>query len=99
MCSKSEEWPVGLRAWLVGQLAPSGGTVAEPVVREASLFADEDRGWHALTTGPRDVPYWTLVEQLADAAEAYRQNPLAFRIVELTTDYALGRGLRLRAAD
>jgi hypothetical protein len=93
---------VGLRAWLSGQVVgddkPKTVTAGE-AAREADLFADEDRGWRGISGGPRDVPYWTLVEQMADAAEAYRQNPLAFRIVELTTDYALGRGVRLQSPD
>lgn len=101
---------MGLRAWLVDQLASrpkdlipaaTGEEAASSPegVREAGLFADEDRGWRAFAGTPRDLPYWTLAEQMADAAEAYRQNPLAFRIVELTTDYTLGRGVRLRSPD
>lgn len=73
------------------------GDLVAARVREAASFAEEDRGWRPLGPTGRDVPYATLVEQLADAASAYRTNPLAFRIVELTTDYVLGRGVRLRA--
>lgn len=87
---------MGARGWLVDRLF--GDVVAERV-REASLFAGEDRGWRTLTDTPRDQPYHALLETLADSAEAYRQNPLAHRVVELTTDHVLGRGARLRSAD
>lgn len=88
---------MGWRDWVMDRWF---GDVLAARVREAVDFAAEDRGWRALAgAGPRDVPYATLVERLADAAEAYRANPLAHRIVELTTDYVLGRGVRLRSPD
>ena len=67
---------------------------------EAVTFAESDRGWRALATGGRrDVGPGELRESLALADEAYRNNPLAFRIVELGVDFVLGRGLTLRADD
>src|SRR5919198_544614 len=85
------------REWIVGRWF---GDVVEARVREAVSFAEEDRGWRSLgAAGARDLPYGQLAEQLADSAEAYRNNPLAYRIVELTTDYVLGRGVRLRCED
>ncbi len=94
---------MGLRGWLSSLARSSDPAPSEEagpgLAREGISFADEDLGWRVLSGGPRDVPYWTRVEQLVDAAEAYRQNPLAFRIVELTTDYTLGRGVRLQSPD
>ncbi len=74
------------------------GEEREERAREASL-AEEDRGWRAIAGpgGPRDVAYGDLLESIRDAAEAYRVNPLAYRIVELTSDHVLGQGMRLRA--
>ena len=88
---------MGWRDWVIDHWF---GDVLGARVREAVDFAAEDRGWRALAgVGPRDLPYPTFVERLTDAAEAYRENPLAHRIVELTTDYVLGRGVRLRSPD
>ena len=86
----------GWRDWLAERCF---GDLIAARVQEAAQFADEDRGWRSLTGTTRDVPYSTIAEHLADSAEAYRINPLAHRVVELTTDYVLGRGLTLRAAD
>ncbi|HEV8633340.1 MAG TPA: hypothetical protein VG370_03740 [Chloroflexota bacterium] len=88
---------MGWRDWVVDRLCPD--LVAERV-REALDLAAEDRGWRALAgAAPREVPYRTVLDRLNASAEAYRENPLAFRIVELTTDYVLGRGIRLRSPD
>lgn len=68
-------------------------------VAEATL-AEEDRWWRSLTkAGEKDVTPTSLKDQLEQSLEAYRSNPLAFRIIELTTDYVLGRGIALLARD
>ncbi len=68
-------------------------------VAEATL-AEEDRWWRSLTkAGEKDVTPTSLKDQLEQSLEAYRSNPLAFRIIELTTDYVLGRGIALRARE
>ncbi|MCI0521836.1 MAG: hypothetical protein L0Z70_16445 [Chloroflexi bacterium] len=46
-------------------------------------------------TAPRDRRGYDRQAVLADALEAWRQNPLARRIVELTTQYVVGGGLSL----
>ncbi len=40
-----------------------------------------------------------LVEQGRDSLDAYRVNPLAFRIVELCKNYVLGRGVQVGSHD
>ncbi|MBI4317390.1 MAG: hypothetical protein HY675_02780, partial [Chloroflexi bacterium] len=69
-------------------------------VREASL-AEEDRLWRSIsaTVGTRDLSYRELVDQMDDSVEAYRVNPLAYRIVELTCDFVLGRGMTVATED
>ena len=76
------------------------GDVIERRVREASL-AEEDRLWRSIssTVGTRDMNYRELVDQMNDSVEAYRVNPLAYRIIELTTDFVLGRGMRVVSPD
>jgi hypothetical protein len=89
---------MGWRDWMIDRLCRDAVAAR---VREALDLAGEDRGWRAL--GPREpareVAYRTLLDRLHAATEAYRENPLAFRVVELTTDYVLGRGIRLRSPD
>ncbi|MHB1415431.1 MAG: hypothetical protein ACYC1C_09275 [Chloroflexota bacterium] len=68
--------------------------------QEAVTLVEEDRLWRAVTTsGQRELPWTQTQEQMLDATEAYRANPLAFRIVELTADHVLGKGLRLKCSD
>jgi hypothetical protein len=85
------------RDWLADRLCRD---LVAARVREALDLAAEDRGWRPLAAiPPREVPHRTLLDRLHASAEAYRENPLAFRVVELTTDYVLGRGIRLRSPD
>lgn len=67
-------------------------------VSEATCEQDE-RWWRSLNVrqGVKDVTYADFLDQQRDALEAYRANPLAFRIVELMTDYVLGRGVAVAA--
>ena len=68
--------------------------------REATTLAQEDRLWRSVsTTGLLEPPWVEQQEIMLDATEAYRANPLAFRIVELTADHVLGRGVKLKAPD
>ncbi len=87
--------PYGLRErvarWLFND-------VIQERVREAVNLSEEDRYWRSLTAGgTRDVSFAAHLENLNDSVEAYRSNPLAFRIVELMVSFVLGRGLRLSA--
>jgi hypothetical protein len=81
------------------ETGPAGGGFDTSPAREASGTADDDRGWRPLAApaGSRDMEAGDRREAMRDAAEAYRVNPLAYRIVELGTDYVVGEGLRLAA--
>lgn len=65
------------------------------------FLADEADGasrsdaWGLLpdTHAPNDLPWAARQANLADAFSAWRTNPLARRIVALTTDYVLGDGI------
>lgn len=74
-----------------------GGEI-ERRVQEATA-GQEDRWWRSLDVrqGVKDVSFADLLEQQQDALEAYRANPLAFRIVELMSDYVLGKGVQVAA--
>lgn len=80
---------------------PTGDPIpVEAVLEAATDLAEEDRRWRALSAGGGLEPAWTEVQQtMLAAAEAYRANPMAFRIVELTADHVVGKGIRLKASD
>ncbi len=48
------------------------------------------RGWQSLTGRPQDYDAGTIVELYNDALEAWRKNPIAWRIISITTDYVIG---------
>lgn len=62
-----------------------------------SRVSDKDTGWHAMSGRDRDQPWSDHLTQLNDALEAWRKNPLARRIVALTTDYVVADGITLSA--
>ncbi|MDA8218219.1 MAG: hypothetical protein M0Z94_11445 [Dehalococcoidales bacterium] len=79
---------------------PAPQSSPDPQPAQEATLAEEDRLWRAVTTsGQRELPWTRTQEQMLDATEAYRANPLAFRIVELTADHVLGKGLRLKCSD
>jgi hypothetical protein len=70
------------------------GHVSSAPVREA---VDDDRAWRSLSGGARELPDALRRDQLAAADQAWRSDPLANRIVELTSDLVLGNGVTIRA--
>ncbi len=87
-----------LRQWLDRWIEPE-------VARRVKLaLVETDNtitvGWRtAGAASDRERPEFDREQVLELALEAWRTNPLARRIVELTTQYVVGGGLRLRCAD
>ena len=65
-------------------------------IREATM-TDDDRLWRSIASPPGDVAFGEHSDNIANSVEAYRKNPLAYRLIELTTDFVLGRGVKVRA--
>ena len=66
----------------------------------SSSLTDEDRGWRSLISGGmRELTWAQIIENLNNATEAYRTNPLAFRLIQLQVDHVLGDGMVLRSSD
>lgn len=86
-------WRETVVEWLLG---PSFGRTGEARVAEATAGVESDAGWRPLSGGPREVGYSEHCDNIADSIEAYRKNPLAHRLIELTTDFVLGKGMRVR---
>lgn len=72
------------------------GDVIEERVRLAVKVVD-DRWWRQVggAAGPQDKKWWELRDDFEDALKAWRTNPLAFRVVSLTTDYVVGSGIQI----
>lgn len=68
----------------VGKLRLGGRLIAQ---------VDDSRGWEQ-AAGQSHVGQ-TAAEAYQDALEAWRKNPLAWRIIAITTDYVVGEGVRV----
>jgi hypothetical protein len=76
-----------IASWLLGEdykkLAAHGG---------ANMITDDY--WQP--SGRRhDRDQSDIQTQYADALTAWRKNPMAWRIVQITTDYTIGEGIKL----
>jgi hypothetical protein len=80
----------GWRERLAGRLF---GDLIERRVQAAVKVVD-DKWWDQVAgIQTTDRPWWEVREDLADILDAWRTNPLARRIVALTTDYVVGDGV------
>ncbi|MEA4812372.1 MAG: hypothetical protein VB108_07385 [Anaerolineaceae bacterium] len=76
----------------------------QPFRRRAQLALDETENHFLVGAKPYDSPYldrpqYNRREVLEDCLNAWRCNPLARRLVELTSQYAAGGGMLWRCAD
>jgi hypothetical protein len=64
---------------------------------QQAIRAVDDKWWKQIggATGPADRRWGEMQDSLADSLSAWRDNPLARRIVSLTTDYVVGDGITL----
>jgi len=53
----------------------------------------DDPGWMGLTAGSNELDLAQVQEGYKDALTAWRKNPMAKRIIDVTTDFCLGDGL------
>src|SRR5947207_2416256 len=88
------------RPWSRRAAAPAAGQQPGRV-REAA--PEEDRGWRAAWAPggqtERDLPPSDWRTLLQEAYEAYCANPLAYAVVEQSTNFVLGGGVRVVARD
>jgi hypothetical protein len=60
---------------------------------------DDSSGWQTVSHRRHDRDYSEIQELYSDALTAWRKNPIAFRIITLTTSFVLGRDFKVSAAD
>lgn len=84
-------WTETMRGWMVKALTSNASVTPIAVGR------DND----GLTLRPAgtmiDKPWHELFQEAEDAREAWRKNPLARRLIGLTTSYTVGNGIRLHS--
>jgi hypothetical protein len=56
---------------------------------------DDSPGWASLTGRPHDYDQAQIYELYQDALLAWRKNPIAWRIISITTDYVVGDHIEL----
>lgn len=80
-----------LRHWLVGRLRGAAERLASIGVTEVR----DRKGWESVTRGipTEDRLYIEWAEDIQDALDAWRRNPLIRQIVRLTTNYVVGDGI------
>lgn len=70
-----------------------------PAARRAvfgvSATVNDSPGWTSLNATLLDTPWPELQQQMLDGLEAWRKNPLARRVVGLTTAYVVGDGITI----
>ena len=55
-----------------------------------SAVVDDSPGWTSITGRPHDYDPSEIQEMYQDALTAWRKNPIAWRIIAITTDYVIG---------
>ncbi len=70
--------------------APVIASEAKQSATAISGRVDDSPGWSAYTNRPHDYDPAKIQEIYADALEAWRKNPIAWRAVAITTDYIVG---------
>jgi len=76
--------------WIIGESVEVAQKLAAVEAR-----VDDSPGWRALTGTPHDYDPSKVQEIYSDALEAWRKNPIAWRIIAITTDYVVADDIRI----
>lgn len=84
------------------RLVMAWNVLASPTRVEPVEVGKDNDGLQQLTgfgavNGSADKPVWERNQELGDALDAWRKSPLARRIINLITAYAVGEGIHLRS--
>jgi hypothetical protein len=60
---------------------------------------DDSSGWQALGGRPHDYDPARVQEIYADALEAWRKNPIAWRTISITSDYVIGERFHISSSN
>jgi hypothetical protein len=73
----------------------SSNAVAPTSLGGVTVQVDDSPGWMSLTGRGHDYEAGKIQELYQDALTAWRKNPIAWRIITITTDYVVGDKLRI----
>ncbi len=73
----------------------SNPTLQSTALSISSEVNDDDRGWSRFNWRAQDYDPSQMQEIYQDALTAWRKNPIAWRIIAITTDYVVGDELRV----
>jgi hypothetical protein len=76
-----------LRTFLASLIAPGA---APQTMASVAARVDDSPGWHSLSGRPHDYDHAKAAEIYNSALTAWRKNPIAWRIISITTDYVVG---------
>jgi len=60
-----------------------------------TVKVDDSSGWTSLTGRPQDYDPSEIYQIYQDALTAWRKNPIAWRIINITTDYVVASGIQI----
>jgi len=72
-----------------------GGRELAKLLGAVSVRVDDSPGWASLSGRPHDYDAAKIQELYQDALTAWRKNPVAWRIVAITTDYVVGDRIKI----
>ena len=82
------------RVWIAKRLV--GSSLLEQLAT-VSVKVDDSPGWGNLSDRPHDRTWDEIQSLYEDALTAWRKNPIAWRIVSITTDYIVGNKIRINS--
>ena len=82
------------RVWIAKRLL--GSSVVEQLTA-VTAKVDDSPGWGNLSDRPHDRTWSEIQSLYEDALTAWRKNPIAWRIISITTDYIVGNKIRINS--
>ncbi len=83
-----------LRIYIARKLLPKTLTLASVAAQ-----VDDSPGWGNLTSSSHDYDQGTISKLYADSLTAFRKNPIALRIIGITTSFVIGDSIKISSPD
>ena len=83
-----------LRIYIARKLLPKTLTLASVTAQ-----VDDSPGWGNLTSSSHDYDQGTISKLYADSLTAFRKNPIALRIIGITTSFVIGDSIKISSPD
>ncbi len=87
--------PISLRSLNPWRKQPGEEQENRTALDVSAIVADDERGWSRYGWRAQDYDPSQMQEIYLDALTAWRKNPIAWRIIAITTDYVVGDELRV----